>query len=357
MNLHKAKGLEAEVVFLADPLGGYESRVDVHVTRDGASAAGYFQIKKEFGKSEKPVAEPPDWPAHEAAELQFLEAEASRLLYVAATRAKDTLIVGRWARSSGAASKRAWATFDAHLAGVPELVVPETVTTLVPAVVDLSAKASGAAEVAANLAHERVRMATWSAASVTSELKHLPRLGVGSDDGAADDPTRVVTADTPSRRADAGMAWGSLVHGLLEHAMRHAGATRDDLRRLAVWLTVEEPDLRPVIEQALDTVQSVASASFWTEARASAEVHEEVPFAAREQDGALPKVVNGAIDLAYRTPDGWQIVDYKTDRDADTGALAARYAEQVQAYERAWGKMSGGAVASEVVSARKERHR
>ena len=35
--------------------------------------------------------------------------------------------------------------------------------------------------------------------------------------------------------------------------MRHEAATRDDLRRLAMWLTVEEPQLRPVIDQALDT--------------------------------------------------------------------------------------------------------
>jgi ATP-dependent exoDNAse (exonuclease V) beta subunit len=164
----------------------------------------------------------------------------------------------------------------------------------------------------------------------------------------------VVTRDTPSRRADAGVQWGSLVHGLLEHAMRHPAATRDDLRRLAVWLTVEDPDLRPVIEQALDTVQAVAQASFWTQARESAEVHEEAPFAARERDGSRPKVVNGVIDLVYRTPDGWRIVDYKTDRDADAGALAARYAEQVQAYERAWGTVSGGEVRSEIVSARSE---
>ena len=50
-----------------------------------------------------------------------------------------------------------------------------------------------------------------------------------------DDPTQVVTADTPARRADAGMAWGTLIHGLLEHAMRHKDASREDLRRLA-WL-------------------------------------------------------------------------------------------------------------------------
>lgn len=31
---------------------------------------------------------------------------------------------------------------------------------------------------------------------------------------------------TPSHRADAGQAWGTLVHGLLEHAMRHRAPTR-----------------------------------------------------------------------------------------------------------------------------------
>ena len=33
MNLHKAKGLEADVVFLADPAGGVKPRVDVHIER------------------------------------------------------------------------------------------------------------------------------------------------------------------------------------------------------------------------------------------------------------------------------------------------------------------------------------
>jgi ATP-dependent exoDNAse (exonuclease V) beta subunit len=40
MNLHKAKGLEAAVVFLADPAGGYPSRADIRVVRAGATACG-----------------------------------------------------------------------------------------------------------------------------------------------------------------------------------------------------------------------------------------------------------------------------------------------------------------------------
>ena len=135
--------------------------------------------------------------------------------------------------------------------------------------------------------------------------------------------------------------------------MRHRAATRDDLRRLAMWLTVEEPDVRTAIDQALDTVQSVAAASFWTEARASAECHEEAPFGTRGPDDALPLVINGAIDLVYRTPGGWRLVDYKTDSDADPGMLAARYGEQVRAYERAWGRVTRETVTSAVLPVRR----
>ena len=43
MNLHKAKGLEAEVVFLADPLGGFDPRVDVRIVREGATPLRLFR--------------------------------------------------------------------------------------------------------------------------------------------------------------------------------------------------------------------------------------------------------------------------------------------------------------------------
>ena len=100
-----------------------------------------------------------------------------------------------------------------------------------------------------------------------------------------------------------------------------AGATREDLRRLAMWLTVEEPQLRAVIDEALDTVQAVASGAFWAEAKESPECHEEAPFAVLEKRDGLSTVLNGVIDLVHRSPGGWKIVDYKTDRDAEAADL------------------------------------
>ena len=44
MNLHKAKGLEATVVFLADPNGGLALRVDNHIERKDLKAQGWFKL-------------------------------------------------------------------------------------------------------------------------------------------------------------------------------------------------------------------------------------------------------------------------------------------------------------------------
>ena len=97
MNLHKAKGLEADVVFLADPCGGLSPRVDVHIERQGLKAQGWFKVVKSPSRYGAPVlGEHRDWATHEAAELPYLEAEEDRLLYVAATRAREMLVVSRW---------------------------------------------------------------------------------------------------------------------------------------------------------------------------------------------------------------------------------------------------------------------
>jgi ATP-dependent helicase/nuclease subunit A len=354
MNLHKAKGLEAKVVFLADPLGGFEPRVDVRVVRDGGNAVGYFKIveEKEGSWVRTVLAEPAGWTAHEADEKAYLTAEVDRLLYVAATRAKDTLVVSRYAGGAGRRTP-AWEVLSAKMASAPALVIPATVTLPPFGQVDLSAAAVAMAMTAAAGSHQLVRQPSWTTTSVTAESKRLPRFVLESPDVLDDaDPTRTVIPDTPSHRADAGMAWGALVHGLLEHAMRHQSATRDDLTRLAMWLTVEEPQLRAVIGQAVDTVLAVVRSPELAAARAAVECHEEVPFAVRETGTGLPAVITGVIDLAYRGEDGWHALDYKTDADAKDADLAERHKRQLEAYERTWGRVSGMATRARILSAR-----
>ena len=348
MNLHKAKGLEANVVFLADPAGGVRARADVHIERHGLQARGWLKIVRNNDTSwgETLLGQHADWDVHEQAELPYLQAEEDRLLYVAATRAREMLVVSRWADKPG---EGAWGKLNQFLGKARELSVPAAVSAPALVALDCTEAAQTAAEEGRVQAHARVNQSSWATTSVTEEARHIARM-TRSVEAAADDPSKVVVADTRSHRADAGQAWGTLVHGLLEHAMRFKAATCEDLRRLAMWFTVEEPQLRAVIDEALDTVQAVASGTVWAEAKASPECHEEAPFSVLDNREGVPTVLAGVIDLVHRAGNGWKIVDYKTDRDA--AVLFAKYAAQIAEYERAWRRFVPETVASTIVTTR-----
>ena len=241
------------------------------------------------------LAQPAGWEAHEAEEKKYVEAERLRLLYVAGTRAKDLLIVSR---SAKAEQNKPWREFEGYLAGVPALKVSlvKPVTRKLEA--DLSAKARAAAEAGRAARHESAQAATWAVATPTGEKARLAA-AERAKQVADDERAAAAVPDTASHRADGGAAWGTLLHGLLEHAMRHRDASREDLARLALWLTVEHEEIRPFISEALDWVDDVRRLPFWQEARAGAEVHVEVPFAVRltGEPNLVPTVLRGVIDL------------------------------------------------------------
>ena len=127
MNLHKAKGLEANVVFLADPNGGFPVRVDDHIERKDLKAQGWFKLVKKSEANRwtgKLLGQHADWPAHERAELPYRTAEEDRLLYVAATRARELLVVSRW---TGNHTYKAWGVLNdfLDLFGVVRLVLDD----------------------------------------------------------------------------------------------------------------------------------------------------------------------------------------------------------------------------------------
>jgi ATP-dependent helicase/nuclease subunit A len=345
MNLHKAKGLEADVVFLADPCGGMGKWVDVHIKRDGAKALGWFKVEKksEGSFAAKLLGEHADWEAHKAAEEPYLEAEENRLLYVAATRARQMLVVSRF--SGSGRNTPAWGVLDASLSTAKELPVPAIVNVASPQAATCSPRVQAEALAARVTADGRVNSPSWSITSVTAEAKHVAKMAAASDPAAADDATRVVAQDTASHRADAGIAWGTLIHGLLEHSMRHKNASRDDLRRLALWLTVEEPQLRAVLDDALDTVERVANAGFWPVAQSH--LHSvETPFTITDSG----RLTNGVIDLLFESDAGWQVIDYKTDRSLEE----ARYSAQLEAYRSALRTVGCSVGGAAVVNVRTE---
>jgi len=94
-------------------------------------------------------------------------------------------------------------------------------------------------------------------------------------------------------------------------------------------------------------VNGVRGAETWQRAQAAEATLVETPFALSIDSGGdngVPIVVEGVIDLAFREPDGWVIVDYKTDVVDDPDNLEQRrrqYRAQVDAYAAHFEKITG----------------
>jgi ATP-dependent helicase/nuclease subunit A len=99
------------------------------------------------------------------------------------------------------------------------------------------------------------------------------------------------------------------------------------------------------VPAALDAVDQVRASDFWQQVTAAEERLTEVPIGT-PWDGDLPPRVlaKGIIDLVLRTPQGWQIIDYKTDV-LSIEQLVLAYREQLRAYARIWEKITGKRVA------------
>ena len=121
MNLHQAKGLQGKIVFLADPYDTSYTRhnPEFHVSRTTEDPFLALPITKPRGSyAREVVAEPVDWETAEAEEARFLAGEELRLLYVAATRAENLLIVSTYGEKPDAGP---WSPLYPHLNQVPEL--------------------------------------------------------------------------------------------------------------------------------------------------------------------------------------------------------------------------------------------
>jgi ATP-dependent exoDNAse (exonuclease V) beta subunit len=133
-----------------------------------------------------------------------------------------------------------------------------------------------------------------------------------------------------------GVEWGEDLHSLLEAAMRQPAASLESLARS---LTREREGHQSRVEALVASALAVQRSEIWARARASQRVLVEVPLLMQGPSGDLPPTVHrGVIDLVFREPAGWVIVDYKTDL-VERGSLAAlveHYRPQVQSYADAW---------------------
>jgi len=334
MNLHKVKGLEAPVVFLADPSGEYDHGVQAHIDRSGDRVLGHMLVLGPKRGYQQPVlAHPEGWEGLAEKEKAFSWAEALRLRYVAATRAGCALVVSR-RLGRGKTRLSPWKDFEPSLAEETELPDPGPQTSpeknrrpLSPAEVD---------ETRAELA-SRLEAATRHTLEVEAAKRYaLTAIPLGS--GRNYQPSRGLQ---PTEDGEHGVEWGTVIHLLLQVAMENP---EGDLQGLARTALVEQGLDASLTEIAVETVNSVMKAEIWRRAMASQRRLAEVPFEILlEREASVPVLVRGSIDLVFEESDGWVIVDYKTDSvpGGKPDALVDKYAPQVRLYAESWERITG----------------
>ncbi len=313
MNLHKVKGLEAPVVFLATPTGKWPTTPSLHIARPGSGGGeGYAEVAGQatpWGRG-APVALPPNWEDTWAPREQaFLEAELIRLLYVAATRAGSMLVISHM---EGMGGSHTWAFFNKHLADALPLDDPGDLAPPELPEAELGPDEDGDPETSRS---------RWTALTGPTYSKEYP--------------SRLADLTRPEAAAptgEHGTEWGTVIHRLLEAAGEEPGKEPETLLKLAEALLVEEGLSGDHAEKAVTTVRAVMKSEIWEKAGRAKTALREVPYTRlKKQKPRGPVMESGVIDLAFEEEDGWVIVDYKTGaKDLE------KYRLQLEAYKEAW---------------------
>lgn len=324
MNLHKVKGLEAPIVFLADPTGERPHAVELHIDRSGDKVLGYMRIEGSVPGSGRRAlfALPEQWESFADKERQFQEAEALRLRYVAATRAGCRLIVSQRETFK---NLNPWAFFEPHLADLPSLANPGPVGRAPKAQISIAEEDVAQARAKIGLQWAAAAQNTYSTVSAKAE---------------ALEKGQILYA-----HGEHGTEWGSVIHLLLQTVMSDPSANLSSLASAA--LTEQGLD-SALAEDALDTVASVTKAEIWKRALKSPHRLVEAPFQRlvpneATDDPARGTILRGVIDLAFLEESGWVIVDYKTERVSKdrVHTLVDLYRPQVTSYAEAWKQITG----------------
>jgi len=366
MSVHKAKGLEFPVVVLCDPCAPAAPR----------KPSRLVDPERKVWAMPLATCAPAELLDDASGLLQRDREEGVRVAYVAATRARDLLVVpaiadqepDAWLEPLNAAIYPAPLTRGPPgvAAGCPpfgkEAVLdrPEGVLGALAVPPGLHRPQTGAHEVVwwdpraldlerevENWLRERdLLLVDEGAARPTAQAhERWQQLKIAAIEEAACPSLRVDTATARSISASAGEAvelasveirdfsrprgrrFGSLVHAVLAAIDLRAGpgAVAGVARAQArlVGATPEE------IDAAARAASAALAHPLLRRAATAAECRREEPVVHRLEDGTL---LEGVVDLAFREGGEWVIVDFKTDARPDSHP---QYAAQLQLYCRA----------------------
>jgi ATP-dependent helicase/nuclease subunit A len=354
MNLHKAKGLEAPIVFLAIPFNNRKHEPDSHIQRQSQTPKGYFMVKKtsDYGNG-KTIAQPPEWDNYCETEKLYLASEETRLSYVAATRAKNLLVISSLGRQEAQNKNIPWKSLlkninDNMILSIPEIYEKKE-KNIKP---DYLVKEHEKQILEITNKYQELLVADYIE-KTPSELKN----------SALQQMVSVPTLDK------GGTDWGKAVHEVMEYFL-NIQRSKETLLSFIVY-SLEKNNL-PLYrkEELFGLIEKFRGSKLYSRIIKSEKVFTEVPFnfkstadeplykqlidAATETrvNKLSPILLNGFIDLVFKEPAGWIIVDYKTDcpkYEKDYDILKKKYQPQIDVYGYVWEKLSGGKVNDKII--------
>ncbi len=324
MNLHKAKGLESPVIFLADPLGEpKEHEPVIHIRRTGKSSRGYFAIARPVSTHSPGMATfamPLNWSEEAAEEQKYEKAERKRHEYVALTRAKNILCISEYF-PDGPRVAQAWDCVKSLTVGAEKITSqPVPAAEKTPFTVIEKDWEKERLKIAAML--DGIKESSYSVTSVTRQAKGEAVFDAGA--------------------GGSGRGWGNVVHKALEACGR---GKRDKLELLAAnWMEEEELQEKDTT-RLLSLVDNIMKSELWKRLLASSEKYFEMPFSIAEGDTILA----GAIDLVFKEDGEWVLVDYKTDNFEKDPERKRAYDKQLAIYAAHWESITGEPVKDKVL--------
>lgn len=374
MTIHASKGLEFKVVFL--PMTNDHKNNNSPILYHHPTLGIACKLPQKEDKAPHPYLYRRAKTLTEAKE----EAEALRLFYVAATRAKDRLILsGDYKLNTDGALNtngrmRHLLTHQATLMGnhgadvtyqeFKAVDVPRTyhrVNSRPPLPIVDEATQPRTPPLFASITvdvQDRAKHVTTTDLNHLSQSKNAPTLAERHNArkrfrrgvmGQSDSPIRFLTAGIPTSHAPSRIV-GEIVH----EAIRFGYDLEPDSRLRAlleslVWNQPIGPDLHAdAVTRALDLIRRYQRSDLSQAIVSAQTVYREIPFVYQLDS----TIIHGQIDLLYRDAHGvWTLVDYKTDyiprdtagryTEADLRAHSRRHLTQLAIYARAVGERLG----------------
>ncbi len=358
-NLHKVKGLEAPIVILAKA-GAPKTDPDIRIDySEEGKTKGYIVAIKETADSgiSYPIIETAQHKQQKEEEKESLKRENDRLVYVAATRAKNVLIINN-AQQAGRtgkpqASPNKWKQLKEAVLGKDKKKSDDTSSIFEMVGENTSYRKENHDKAdPVTLYNETNSLIIDKEETYVKEspstLKTTSKISEDSFEAEGNEEVKDETYST---------LIGTMVHRLLEMIiMSKDRLMKQDLVNniLSEYLIAEMEGYRESFGEKLNSVYDVmhnggypqingAIQNILPEILNADEVYSEVPFTYREKG----TIWNGIIDLIYRKEGKLHIIDWKTNRN-DEG-LAKHYKEQLDAYKKAASQIIGEEVTETLI--------